>query len=60
MAKEDNIETETIDDRVFVCLGKSTDGEDKTQVWVMTINRKFDEVTFWEVKNHNSRTYNTF
>jgi hypothetical protein len=50
--KEEKVEVETIDDRVFICLGKSTDGLEKKQVWVMTINRTFDTVTFWEVKNH--------
>ena len=23
-------------------------------VWVMTINREWDTITFWEVKNHKS------
>ena len=41
-----------MDDRVFVCLGKSTDGLEKRQIWVMTINRTFDTVTFWEPKAH--------
>ena len=30
---------DTVDDRVFVCLGKATDVPEKKQVWVMTINR---------------------
>jgi hypothetical protein len=47
--KEDE---ETIDDRVFVCMGKATDGTEKRQIWVMTISRDFEEVIFWEVKNH--------
>jgi len=50
--KDKKDESETIDDRVFVCMGKATDGSDKKQIWVMTINRTFNEVTFWEVKNH--------
>jgi hypothetical protein len=45
---------ETVDDRVFVCLGKSLDGLDTRHVWVMTINRTWDTITFWEAKNHSS------
>lgn len=41
---QEKVEIETIDDRVFVCLGKTNDGTDKRQVWVMTINRTFDQV----------------
>lgn len=33
-------------------MGKSTDGQDKKQIWVMTINRTWDTIIFWEVKNH--------
>lgn len=33
-------------------MGKSTDGQEKRQVWVMTIDRTYTDVTFWEVKNH--------
>ena len=48
--KEEGKEPETIDDRVFVCLGKSTDGLDKIQIWVMTVNKTFDTITFWDAK----------
>mmetsp|Transcript_35916 Transcript_35916/g.55149 ORF Transcript_35916/g.55149 Transcript_35916/m.55149 type:complete len:316 (-) Transcript_35916:1188-2135(-) len=47
-----SVVTDTVDDRVFVCLGKSTDGQEKRQIWVMTINRTFDTITFWEPKTH--------
>ena len=43
---------ETVDDRVFVCIGKTTDIIERKAVWVMTINRTFNTVTFWEAKNH--------
>ena len=33
-------------------MGKATDGTEKRQIWVMTISRDFEEVIFWEVKNH--------
>jgi hypothetical protein len=45
---------DTVDDRVFVCLGKSLDGLETRYVWVMTINREWDTITFWEVKQHKS------
>lgn len=31
-------------------------GVEKKQVWVMTINRTFDQVQFWEVKSHKHYT----
>lgn len=37
-----------MDDRVFVCLGATPDGQ--RQVWVMTIDKNFEHVTFWEIK----------
>ena len=43
---------ETIDDRVFICMGRSQDGLGKVSIWVMNFNRTFDTLTFWEVKNH--------
>eukprot|EP00919_Chromeraceae_sp_WS-2016_P014337 GHVR01033723.1.p1 GENE.GHVR01033723.1~~GHVR01033723.1.p1 ORF type:complete len:270 (+),score=49.81 GHVR01033723.1:506-1315(+) len=49
---EEGKTNETVDDRIFVCLGKTTDGSEKRQIWIMTINRTFDEITFWEPKNH--------
>lgn len=50
--KKEEAEKDNVDDRVFVCMGKATDGSEKKQVWVMTINRTFDEVTFWDAKQH--------
>ena len=47
---------EDIDDRVFICMGKSSDGFEKIQVWVMTINRTYDTVQFWDVKEHKHYT----
>lgn len=44
-------EQETIDDRVFVCYGQAADGIEK-KVWVMTINDTYEDVTFWDVKQH--------
>ena len=43
---------DTVDDRVFVCLGKAIDVPDLKQVWIMTINRAFNETTFWDPKQH--------
>ena len=40
---------DTIDDRVFVCLGASIDGS-KKNIWVMTISRNFENVIFWDPK----------
>jgi hypothetical protein len=50
--EEEEAVQETVDDRTFICLGKSVDGLDTRYIWVMTINRDWDTVTFWEVKNH--------
>ena len=37
-----------INDRVFVCLGRLKDtGE--PHAWVMTLNKTYDELTFWDV-----------
>jgi hypothetical protein len=41
-----------VDDRVFLCLGKAAPDSDQKHVWVMTINKTFDEVTFWAPKAH--------
>ena len=41
-----------VDDRVFICMGKSATDSDQKHVWVMTINKTFDEVTFWAPKAH--------
>jgi len=35
-------------------MGKTTDGTDKKQIWVMTINREYNKVTFWDVKKHQN------
>ena len=35
-----------------MCLGRTNDGQDKRQVWVMTIDRSYTDITFWEVKSH--------
>lgn len=44
----------TIDDRVFVCLGRSIDGSNKTHIWVMTISRNWETVIFWDPKQHKN------
>jgi hypothetical protein len=53
---DDNREKEvvdSIDDRVFVCLAKAAEGsEKKREAWVMTIDKNYQTVTFWEVKGH--------
>jgi len=37
------------ENRVFVCLGTLNENNNsRKHAWVMTINRNFDEVTFWE------------
>ena len=33
-------------------MGKQLDGSDKRQIWVMTINRTWDMITFWDAKAH--------
>lgn len=43
-------EVSGINDRVFVCLGKLKEGG-QPHAWVMTINKIYDEVTFWEVNS---------
>jgi hypothetical protein len=44
-------ENSSLNDRVFVCLGrlKSTGA---SHAWVMTLNKTYDELTFWEIKDH--------
>ena len=37
-----------INDRVFVCLGRLKDNGAQ-HAWVMTLNKTYDEVTFWDV-----------
>ena len=49
--KKGDLPNETIDDRVFVCIGKTPD-ELERKVWVMTYDRTFNIVNFWECKNH--------
>ena len=49
--KKDINEVASINDRVFICLGRKMDyGE--MHAWVMTINKTYDVVTFWEVCEH--------
>ena len=50
--KKVEVKKDTIDDRVFVCLGKAVDGTDKKYIWVMTISRDFQDVIFWDPKQH--------
>ena len=38
----------SIEDRVFVCLGRSREHGGKSHAWVMTLSKAFDQVTFWE------------
>jgi hypothetical protein len=44
---------DTIDERVFVCYGMSADQLER-QIWVMTIDKNFKEITFWDVKQHKN------
>jgi hypothetical protein len=37
-----------INDRVFVCLGRFKE-TNQPHAWVMTLNKTYDEVTFWDV-----------
>jgi hypothetical protein len=39
-------EEDNIDDRVFVCLGKTRQGS--KHAWVLTIDKEFSQVTLWE------------
>lgn len=42
-------------DRVFVCLGTlNHENGERKHAWVMTINRDFNMVTFWEPRKHIS------
>ena len=43
---------DTVDDRVFICIGKTAELIERKTLWVMTINRTYDTITFWEAKNH--------
>ena len=52
--KDEPEKDDSIDDRVFVCLGKHADGSEKRLIWVMTINRTYDTITFWEAKAHKN------
>lgn len=49
LVKDEEGAKDSINDRVFVCYGMSSDGYER-KVWVMTLNRSYDEVTFWDVK----------
>lgn len=46
----------TLGERVFVCLGKQKKDSKKPHAWVMTLNKSFTEVTFWEVNRHRKFT----
>jgi hypothetical protein len=44
-------------DRVFVCLGTlNHENNGRPHAWVMTINREFDIITFWEPRKHINYT----
>ena len=47
--KKQHIEDDSfgINDRVFVCMGRLKE-TGQPHAWVMTINRTYDEITFWE------------
>jgi hypothetical protein len=42
------VEEDTIGDRVFICIGKNKETEQRA-IWIMTLSLNFDEVTFWEI-----------
>lgn len=47
LKKPKNDDSSGLNDRVFICLGKLREtGQPHT--WVMTLNRTYDQVTFWE------------
>ena len=33
-------------------MGRMLDGSEKKQMWVMTIDKTWDKVTFWDAKAH--------
>ena len=50
----EEIENETIEDRVFVCVGKYKEhiAKDKQAVWVMTFDQDFKVITLWNCVQH--------
>jgi len=46
------IEKETVEDRVFVCVGTYRKNPRKRAVWVMTIDKDFQVVTHWNPVQH--------
>lgn len=46
-----------INDRVFVCLGKLKENK-QPHAWVMTLNKTYNEVTFWEVNTNKKYVLN--
>ena len=48
----DNDENESIEERVFVCVGRMKKGGQKQAVWVMTINQDWNGVTMWNAVQH--------
>ena len=52
---EDNQISNTLEDRVFVCVGKYKNKDKESQkpaVWVMTLDSEFEIVTFWDCIHH--------
>ena len=43
---------DTIEDRVFVCVGRFKNKLDKQAVWVMTFDKEFQVVTLWNPVQH--------
>ena len=52
---DDDFQNETIEDRVFVCVGRYRGGE-RPAVWVMTIDADFQVVTLWNPVQHRETT----
>lgn len=43
---------ETIEDRVFVCVGRYKNQPEVQAVWVMTIDSEFQAITMWDSVKH--------
>lgn len=43
---------DTIEDRVFVCIGRYKKLPEKQAVWVMTIDKDWQIVTMWDPVKH--------
>jgi len=48
--KFDQLDPLSLDNRVFLCIG-TTKNTEQVHYWVMSIDRAFKTVTFWEVRN---------